>query len=112
MVQGHVDATGTIKAMERDGNSVWVEISCPPGVLKYIVEKGFVAVDGTSLTITRVTPDSFSVAIIPFTLEHTTLKQRSVGDAVNLEADVTAKYVERLVEPYFKGTGAKLARNA
>jgi riboflavin synthase len=110
MVQGHVDATGTIRAMAPDGNSVWVEIGCPPNVIKYIVEKGFITVDGTSLTITRVTPDSFSVAIIPFTLEHTTLKERSVGDAVNLEADVTAKYVERLAEPYFKGTGAKLAR--
>jgi riboflavin synthase len=100
MVQGHVDATGSIRSMERDGNSVWVEVECPGGVLKYVVEKGFISIDGTSLTITRVTPDSFFVAIIPFTLEHTTLKERNKGDSVNLEVDITAKYVERLVQPH------------
>ena len=112
MVQGHVDATGAIRRMEQDGNSVWIEISCPPDVLKYMVEKGFVAVDGTSLTITQVTTESFSVAIIPFTLEHTTLKERSAGDKVNLEVDVTAKYVERLAEPYFRDSETRRARNA
>ena len=100
MVQGHVDATGSVRTMERDGNSVWIEIATPTDVLKYVVEKGFISIDGASLTVTRVTPDSFFVAIIPFTLDHTTLNEREVGDAVNLEVDVTAKYVERLVQPH------------
>ena len=106
MVQGHVDATGAIRSMERDGNSVWIEIESPPQILKYIVEKGFISIDGTSLTVTKVTPDSFSVAIIPFTFDHTTLNERKVGDAVNLEVDVTAKYVERLVQPHLGQAGA------
>lgn len=105
MVQGHVDATGTIRSMEREGNSVWLEIECPEAMLKYIVEKGFISVDGASLTITRVTADSFFLAIIPFTLENTTLKEREVGSGVNIEVDVTAKYVEKFVQPHLGQTG-------
>lgn len=105
MVQGHVDATGSIRNMERDGNSLWVEIACTDDVLKYVVEKGFISVDGASLTVTKVTPDSFFLAIIPFTLDHTTLNEREVGGEVNIEADVTAKYVERLVMPHLGRTG-------
>ncbi|MDA1297310.1 MAG: riboflavin synthase [Chloroflexi bacterium] len=105
MVQGHVDATGTIRSMERDGNSVWLEIECPEAILKYIVEKGFISVDGASLTVTRVTADSFFLAIIPFTLENTTLKEREVGSGVNIEVDVTAKYVEKFVQPHLGQTG-------
>lgn len=105
MVQGHVDATGTIRSMERDGNSVWLEIKCPEAMLKYIVEKGFISVDGASLTVTRVTADSFFLAIIPFTLENTTLKEREVGSGVNIEVDVTAKYVEKFVQPHLGQTG-------
>jgi riboflavin synthase len=100
MVQGHVDATGSIRTMERDGNSVWLEIACTEDVLKYVVEKGFISVDGASLTVTRLTPDSFFLAIIPFTLDHTTLGQREVGGEVNIEVDVTAKYVEKLATAY------------
>ncbi|MDA0232823.1 MAG: riboflavin synthase, partial [Chloroflexi bacterium] len=101
----HVDATGTIRSMERDGNSVWLEIECPEAILKYIVEKGFISVDGASLTVTRVTADSFFLAIIPFTLENTTLKEREVGSGVNIEVDVTAKYVEKFVQPHLGQTG-------
>lgn len=112
MVQGHVDATGAIRSMEQDGNSVWIEIACPADVLKYVVEKGFISIDGASLTITKVTPESFFVAIIPFTLDHTTLNERAVGDAVNLEVDVTAKYIERLVQPHIGKAGEQTGAGA
>ena len=100
LVQGHVDGRGTITAMTAEGNSTRAQIECSPDLLRYVVEKGFITVDGTSLTITGVSGDGFEIAIIPFTLEHTTLKERRNGDAVNLEVDVTAKYVERLMAPY------------
>ena len=112
MVQGHVDATGSIRTMERDGNSLWIEIACPEDVLKYVVEKGFISVDGASLTVTRVTPDSFFLAIIPFTLDHTTLKEREVGGEVNIEVDVTAKYIERLVQPHLGQSGEQAGATA
>ncbi len=104
MVQGHVDGRGQIARMAEDSNSVRAQITCAPDLLRYIVEKGFITVDGTSLTITAVNANGFEVAIIPFTFEHTTLSERSPGDAVNIEVDVTAKYVERLVSPYFLKT--------
>ncbi len=100
MVQGHVDGRGTIAAMTSDGNSSRIRIDCSPELMRYVVEKGFITVDGASLTITETGPSSFGIAIIPFTLEHTTLKERKEGDKVNIEVDVTAKYVERLVAPY------------
>lgn len=100
MVQGHVDGRGQLASKTEEGNSVRIRINCEPDLMRYIVEKGFVTVDGTSLTVTGVSDDGFEIAIIPFTLEHTTLHERSVGDAVNIEVDVTAKYVERLVAPY------------
>jgi riboflavin synthase len=111
MVQGHVDGTGTVSSLVRDGNSVRVDIECPPSLLGYVVEKGFITVDGTSLTVTAVTDSAFGVAIIPFTLDHTTLNERSVGDAVNIEVDVTAKYVERLAQPYLDRWNAGSAQN-
>jgi riboflavin synthase len=100
LVQGHVDAVGVVRARtpEPDG-SVRVEISAPPEVLRYTVHKGSVTVDGVSLTVAALGPDSFTVAVIPHTLVVTTLGFREVGDAVNLEVDVLAKYVERLVGP-------------
>ncbi len=107
MVQGHVDGRGNVAASSKDGNSVRIRIGCDPELLRYIVEKGFITVDGTSLTVTAVHPDGFEVAIIPFTFEHTTLNERAVGDAVNIEVDVTAKYVERLVSPYISGIQAE-----
>jgi riboflavin synthase len=100
IVQGHVDAVGSVQSIEPEGNSYRISIDCPQSVLRYVVEKGFIAVDGISLTVTGVDKTGFSIAVIPYTREHTTLKHRAVGDPVNLEADVTAKYVERLMEPY------------
>lgn len=103
MVQGHVDGRGEVTSATEDGNSVRIRFACEPDLLRYIVEKGFITIDGTSLTITAVHGDGFEVAIIPFTFKHTTLNERAIGDTVNIEVDVTAKYVERLVSPYLSG---------
>jgi riboflavin synthase alpha subunit len=96
-VQGHVDAVGRVRAVadEGDGTRVWVD--APAAVLDYCVEKGSVTVDGVSLTVAAVDDDGFAVALVPHTLEVTTLAALEPGDEVNLEADVLAKYVERLV---------------
>jgi riboflavin synthase len=98
LVQGHVDAIGAVRARlpEADG-SVAVEIAAPPDVLGYVVHKGSITVDGVSLTVAALGPDSFTVAVIPHTLQVTTLGFREVGQPVNLEVDVLAKYVERLL---------------
>jgi riboflavin synthase len=95
-VQGHVDAVGTVRSVEFEGDGKRVWVDGPDGVLRYCVEKGSVAVDGVSLTIAEVDPDGFAVALIPHTLAATTLGSLAPGAEVNLEADVLAKYVERL----------------
>jgi riboflavin synthase len=97
-VQGHVDGVGRIRAVEPDGESrsVWVEAG--PELTRYCVEKGSITVDGVSLTITALRDDAFSVALVPHTLEATTLGALAADDRVNLEVDVLAKYVERLVQ--------------
>jgi riboflavin synthase len=98
-VQGHVDGVGRVRSTEPegDGRRVWIE--APPEVLRYCVEKGSVAVDGVSLTIAALGDDAFAVALVPHTLEVTTLGRLERGAEVNLETDVLAKYVERLVTP-------------
>jgi riboflavin synthase len=96
-VQGHVDGVGRVRAVEPEGDGARVWFDAPPEVLRYCVEKGSVTVDGVSLTITELTEDAFAVALVPHTLAVTTLGQLAPGDEVNLEADVLAKYVERLV---------------
>ena len=96
-VQGHVDGVGRVRAVEPEGESVRMTFEAPPDVLRYCVEKGSIAVEGVSLTITDVTDEWFSVALVPHTLVATTLGEFGPGDEVNLEADVLAKYVERLV---------------
>jgi riboflavin synthase len=97
MVQGHVDGTGTIAAIEPDGFARRVEIVAPAEVLRYVVHKGSITVDGISLTIASLGERSFTVSLIPETLERTNLGAAEVGTTVNLEVDVLAKYVERLV---------------
>jgi riboflavin synthase len=91
-VQGHVDGVGTVRSREADG--VWID--APPSILRYCVEKGSVTMDGVSLTIAALDESGFAVALVPHTLETTTLGSLSPGDGVNLEIDVLAKYVERL----------------
>jgi riboflavin synthase len=97
-VQGHVDAVGRIQSVEAEGEGLRVFVEAPPEILRYCVEKGSIAVDGVSLTIAELAPDAFAVALVPHTLAATTLSALSPGDAVNLEVDVLAKYVERLLE--------------
>jgi riboflavin synthase len=96
-VQGHVDGVGTIAAVEEDGFARVVTIAAPPGLLRYVVEKGSIAVDGVSLTVASVSSDTFAVSLIPETLERTNLGAAAPGTPVNLEVDVLAKYVEKLV---------------
>ena len=100
-VQGHVDATGQIVERVPEGSSLLVTFSLPPSLERYVVEKGFVAVDGISLTITATQPGRFSVALVEYTQGAVTLPRKPVGATVNLEVDVLAKYVERLMEARF-----------
>jgi riboflavin synthase len=98
LVQGHVDGTGTVLARQPSEHWDVVRISLPDGLARYVVEKGSISVDGTSLTVSAIGDDWFEVSLIPETLRATTLGARAVGDAVNLEVDVIAKHVERLLE--------------
>lgn len=97
IVSGHIDGMGKISAIQKDGNAVWYEVSANPKLMRYIVEKGSVAIDGISLTVAKVEKDSFSVSVIPHTAKETVLSAKGVGDTVNLENDVVGKYVERLL---------------
>ncbi len=98
VVQGHVDGVGTVTAVAAEGDARRVRIQAPDDLLKYVVEKGSITVDGVSLTVTAVDRRSFEVVLIPHTLEATVLGGRLPGAAVNLEVDVLAKYVEKLLE--------------
>lgn len=96
IVSGHIDGTGRLLSYRRESNAVWVTIAADAGILRYIVEKGSIAIDGISLTVARVTDTDFSVSIIPHTGEETTLLHKKAGDLLNLECDIIAKYVEKL----------------
>jgi riboflavin synthase len=91
-VQGHVDATGSVERVEQREHSRLVRVAAPPEILRYVVEKGSIAIDGVSLTVTEVDDEGFSVSLIPETLERTTLGAVAEGDPVNLEVDMLAKY--------------------
>jgi riboflavin synthase len=96
LVQGHVDGVAPVRSVHRNGAGASIRIALPPPLRPYVVEKGSIAVDGVSLTVTVVDDEGFEVALIPHTLAATTLGERGPGDGVNLEADVVAKYVENL----------------
>ena len=98
-VQGHVDGVGAIGSVEAEGEGLRVVVEAPPEILRYCVEKGSITLDGVSLTVAELLADAFAVALVPHTLEATTLRDVAPGQPVNLEADVLAKYVERLVAP-------------
>jgi len=98
LVQGHVDGTGEVLAIEPDAHWTAMRISLPADLGRYVVEKGSITVDGVSLTVVAVDDEAFSVSLIPTTLAETTLGSRQVGDRVNLEVDAIAKYVERLMQ--------------
>jgi len=97
LVQGHVDGTGEIRQVEPDEHWTVVTVSLPAELGRYVVEKGSITVDGVSLTVSAVGHSEFHVSLIPTTLERTTLGRKVVGDPVNLEVDITAKYVEKLL---------------
>jgi riboflavin synthase len=97
-VQGHVDGVGTLLSLQPQENAVVLEFSVPSALRRYIIEKGSITVDGVSLTVAELHPESFTVWTIPHTRAITTLGLRSIGDTVNLEADLLGKYVERLLE--------------
>lgn len=97
IVSGHIDGTGKIRKKEQDENAVWVSICCPEKLLRYIVEKGSVAIDGISLTVAEVREEGFCVSVIPHTLSQTVLQEKGPGDTVNLENDCIGKYVEKLL---------------
>jgi len=98
IVQGHVDGVGTVREMIRDGNDVRLQVDCDPDLADCVVEKGSIAIDGVSLTVAALTPSGFEVALIPHTLDVTTLRDRQPRDRVNLEADVLGKYVKRYLQ--------------
>lgn len=95
-VQGHVDATGVIKSFRPDNDALWLTIETDPALMRYIVTKGFIAIDGTSLTVVDTGPDWFNVTLINYTQPKIILPRKKTGDRVNLEVDILAKYVERL----------------
>lgn len=97
IVQGHVDGTGRITSWRPEGDSMILRVRCPKRLMPYIVEKGFVAVDGISLTVVKKGASSFTLSLIPYTLQNTNLQGKSAGDRVNLEADIVAKYVESML---------------
>ena len=99
IVSGHIDGVGTILSTRRDDNAVWYTVQAGPKVLRYVVEKGSVAIDGASLTVASVERDRFSISMIPHTAAVTALGKKGTGDLVNLEADIIGKYVEKLLEP-------------
>jgi len=99
VVQGHVDGLGRISSVEWEGDGLRVVVEASPEILRYCVEKGSITVDGVSLTVAELLEDAFAVALVPHTLSATTLRDLAPGQAVNLEVDVLAKYVERLLAP-------------
>lgn len=99
IVAGHIDGTGKILSISRDEMAVWYKIRASSEILRYVVEKGSIAIDGISLTVAKVSEQDFSVSVIPHTQANTVLAERDVGDRVNLETDIIGKYVEKLCRP-------------
>lgn len=107
MVSGHIDGTGTIVNMQKEDNAVWIKISTTNKILRGIVEKGSVAIDGISLTVAKLDKNSFSVSVIPHTGNETTLLTKKTGDVVNLENDIIGKYIERFLSVSSENTKNK-----
>ena len=97
IVSGHIDGTGVIVDIQKDDNAIWYKIRANPGIMRYIIEKGSIAMDGISLTVAKIEPETFSVSVIPHTASHTILTQKKIGDKVNIENDCVGKYVEKLL---------------
>ena len=97
VVQGHVDGKGVVKQISSEGGALIFRIKTPDELMRYVVEKGFIGLDGISLTVVEANSSTFTISVIPYTLENTNLKVRKTGDSVNLEVDILAKYVESLL---------------
>ena len=108
MVSGHIDGTGVISQMKQEGNAVWVTVDTSEELMRLIVEKGSIAIDGISLTVAKEMPGAFQVSIIPHTGEETTLLKKKTGAVVNLENDMIGKYVEKLLRKEPEGGGSSL----
>jgi len=106
LVQGHIDDTGKVAQITQEGESVLMRFQTKPELMRYIVPKGFIAVDGTSLTVTTKDNDSFGVSIVSYTRQHTILADKKMGDMVNLEVDIIGKYVAELQKPPSAGITA------
>lgn len=98
IVSGHIDGTGKIRRIRKDENAVWYEIEAPPEIMRYIVEKGSIAIDGISLTVAKAGTETFQVSLIPHTEKVTIMSEKREGDRVNLENDCIGKYVEKLLQ--------------
>lgn len=98
IVTGHIDGTGIIRSIQKDDNAVWYSIRATPEILRYIVEKGSIAIDGISLTVAKISEVDFSVSVIPHTADNTILTLKKVGDKVNLENDCVGKYIEKFLD--------------
>ncbi|MFC2071116.1 riboflavin synthase [Chloroflexota bacterium] len=107
LVQGHIDATGRVGSIRWDREAMLIRFEAPPEVIDYVVEKGFIAIDGVSLTVVAKNRNSFQVSVVDYTRRHTTLGERQVGDSVNLEVDIIAKYVEQLSQTHSTGITAE-----
>ena len=107
IVAGHVDGVGTVQRITRDDNAIWYTIAAGPEILRYVVEKGSITIDGISLTVATVEQDRFSVSLIPHTAQVTILGEKGPGDTVNLETDIIGKYVEKLLRPAPEPTGSR-----
>lgn len=99
IVSGHVDGLGTVLSTQKDDNAIWYTIGASPEVLRYVVEKGSITIDGISLTVAKVDGQSFAISAIPHTVAVTVLQDRKPGNKVNLETDIIGKYVEKLLQP-------------
>ena len=108
LVQGHIDSTARLASFKREGEAMIIRFEASPEAMLYVVEKGFIAVNGISLTVVARDPRSFQVSVVDYTREHTTLGERQVGDAVNLEVDIIAKYVEQLNQTHGRGVNMNL----
>ncbi|MEO1014948.1 MAG: riboflavin synthase [Pseudomonadota bacterium] len=108
-VQGHVDGTGVIREFRPDADALWMAVELDPSLMRYIAPKGYVAIDGASLTVVNAGADWFNVTLISYSQEKLILPQKTPGDAVNIEVDILAKYVERLAAPALAGAQAASA---
>ena len=104
IVSGHIDGTGRISHIQQEEIAVWYTISAAPGLLRYIVEKGSIALDGISLTVAAVTPQDFQVSVIPHTRQETSLSAKKAGSLLNIECDIVGKYIEKFLSPQETGS--------